>query len=113
MTKYAPGTYVSATASNNYGGLLAENVLGIWVQALDPQGFPITQRDPVTLNPNLAGEAFDSRLPYSYTNYLYGSPQVTTNVASAMPASMQVAIAVMDSRTAARLATTASRPTRH
>jgi len=102
ITSSLIGTYASATPANNYAGLLSENVLGLWVQALSPQGYP-TQQTP---NPGLNGEAFDSRYSYISTNYSYPTAQVMTNVPSVLPSSVQVAIAVIDSRTAARLSTT-------
>lgn len=101
ITSTMLSTYASATAASNYDGLLAENVLGLWVQALDPQSNPIQQG----ISPSLNGEAFDSRFPYTYTNFFYRTPQMQTNIACALPSSMQVAIVVMDSRTAQRLGT--------
>jgi type II secretory pathway component PulJ len=89
-------TTAPATSSSGYAGLMAENVLGLWVQALDPRGNPIQQ------STGLAGENFDSRLPYSYTNSVYTTVP-TTNQAPVLPASLQVAIVIMDSRTAKRL----------
>ena len=94
------GTYGAAT-SPSYAGLLAENVLGLWVQALDPEGNPISQTLP-------AGEVFDSRYPYTYYNFgldISGNGNLTTNVASALPASVRIAIAVTDSRTAKQITT--------
>jgi len=85
-----------ATAASGYAGLLADNVLGLWVQALDPQGNPIQQ------SVGLPGENFDSRLGYAYTNSVYPTA-ASTNVSSALPAAVQVAIVVIDSRTAHRL----------
>jgi prepilin-type N-terminal cleavage/methylation domain-containing protein len=85
-----------ATASSGYAGLLANNVLALWVQTLDPSGNPISQSGG-----GVAGESFDSRLPYSYTNSVY--TVATTNMPSALPASVQIAILVLDSRTARRL----------
>ena len=101
----APATFVSSTSPNNYGGLLAENVIGLWVQALDPLGHPTQQSINTTAN---YGEVFDSRYPYAYTNYdLIGGGGTTgyivTNAASAFPASVQIAVAVVDSRTAKRI----------
>lgn len=86
----------SATSASGYEGLLADNVLALWVQALDPQGNPIRQ------SAGVAGENFDSRLGYSYTNSVY-TGVASTNMASALPASMQIAIVVVDSRTAKHL----------
>jgi prepilin-type N-terminal cleavage/methylation domain-containing protein len=90
-------TNAAGTAASGYSGLMAENVLGLWVQALDPQGRPIKQRPT-----DHAGENFDSRLSYTYTNSVYPSV-LSTNIAPVLPASIQVAILVVDSRTAKRL----------
>jgi len=92
-----------ASESANYTGLLAHNVLGLWVQALDPNGNPIQQQAG-----GLPGENFDSRYPYTYTNSTYGST-LLTNTPSAMPASLQIAIVVLDSRTA-KLLTGSEKP---
>ncbi len=92
-------TLIQAHASlNNYAGLMAENVIGIWFQALDPNGNPIQQ----TL-PNGAPETFDSRYPYAYTNHFLAGWNWETNTTFSAPASIQVAVAVMDSRTAKQL----------
>ena len=85
-----------ATSASGYAGLLAENVLGLWVEALDPQGRPIQQ------STGFAGENFDSRLAYSYTNSVYTTVP-TTNQPPVLPASVQIAIVLIDSRTAKRL----------
>jgi len=86
----------SATAASGYVGLLADNVIGLWIQALDPQGNPIQQTG------GLSGENFNSRLSYAYTNSAYPA-LASTNMAPVLPASVQVAIMVIDSRTAKRL----------
>jgi type II secretory pathway component PulJ len=93
-------SYASGTSANNYAGLLAENVLGLWVQALDPQGKAINQG---VSSANIAGESFDSRFPYSYVN---SANYTATNMATALPSSLQVAIVVVDSRTAKQFART-------
>ncbi len=95
--------YAPATASSGYAGLLADNILGLWVQALDPRGNPIQQ------SVGYPGENFDSRLPYSYTNTVYPAVQ-TTNGPGVLPASVQIAILVLDARTAKRL-TGSEKPT--
>ena len=87
-----------ATEASSYAGLLANNVLGLWVQPLDPNGNAIQQSEVGT-------GSFDSRYPYTYTNALYPGSLVT-NVASALPASLQIAIVVIDSRTAKLLSGT-------
>jgi hypothetical protein len=86
---------------------LAENVLALWVQALDGLGNPIQQAN----NPSLNGEAFDSRYSFGYTNYLYtnnGNPVPATNAAPTLPCAVQIAIVVLDSRTARLLTGTAN-----
>ena len=90
-----------ATAEHGYAGLLAENVLGLWVQTLDPQGNPIGQKNSLGQSIGLAGRNFDSRLVYSYTNSVY--TVASTNMPSALPSTVQIAILVLDSRTAKRL----------
>jgi len=95
----APSAFVSASANNNYAGLLAENVLALWVQALDPSGNPIQQTLPT-------GETFDSRYTYTYTNTPPNNQsalEVPVTGISAGPASLRIAVAVMDSRTAKQL----------
>jgi len=85
-----------ATAASGYAGLLSDNVLGLWIQVLDPRNYPILQTG------GLSGETFDSRFNYTYTNSVYLNV-ATTNVAPALPATVQIAIVVIDSRTAKRL----------
>lgn len=94
-------TNAPATAASGYTGLMSGNVLGLWVQALDGQGNPIQQSGSA-----IQGEAFDSRLGYAYTNFLYanaGGPVLATNAAGALPASLQIAIVIIDSATAHHL----------
>jgi type II secretory pathway component PulJ len=78
-----------ATKAAGYAGQLAENVLGLWLQPLDQQ------KNPISI-PN--GE-FDSTKGYtvSFTN------SATTTFASALPASLEVALVAVDARTAKRL----------
>jgi hypothetical protein len=80
---------------------MSDNVLGLWVQALDGLGNPIQQTGST-----IQGEAFDSRLGYAYTNYLYtnaGNPVLATNAACSLPAAVQIAIVIIDSATAHHL----------
>jgi type II secretory pathway component PulJ len=84
-----------ATSASGYAGVLADNVLGLWVQALDPRGNPITQSGVTFGN-------FDSRVAYSYTNSVY-TTVASTNQPSVLPAAVQIAIMVLDARTAKRL----------
>ena len=102
MTDAILQTNAPATAASGYVGLLADDVLGLWVQALDSSGNPIQQSSGV------AGENFDSRLSYTYTSFAYtgasgGLGLMATNLAPALPARVQIAIVVVDSRTARRL----------
>jgi type II secretory pathway component PulJ len=86
----------SATKESDYAGQLAENVLGLWMQPLDQQQKPIS-RDSKS-QPFANGE-FDSSKGYavSFTN------AVTTRFATALPASLEVALVAVDARTAKRL----------
>ena len=123
-----------ATQTSAYQGQLAENVLGLWVQALDQKMQPITKNATGTLFPT--GQ-FDSTKGYTSTaNYTSGTNTTTnllvypgdssaltpvgggnvavpgTNLASAswgsgsLPAALEVAIVTVDSRTAQRLSGT-------
>jgi len=90
-----------ATTNSGYQGLMSPNVLGVWFQCLDGMGNPIQQGS------SIAGESFDSRLGYAYTNFLYtnssGNPVITTYPPCALPAAIQVAIVIIDSATARHL----------
>lgn len=95
LDKYAPAT------SPDYQGLIGENVLGFWAQALDTYGNPIVKTASGT---TYATDAYDSRQGYSLvangTTHTYGP--------SALPASVRVGIVVIDSGTAKRMT---ARPT--
>jgi hypothetical protein len=86
----------SATKESDYAGQLAENVLGLWMQPLDQPKKPISSDSNSQPFPN--GE-FDSSKGYavSFTN------AVTTRFATALPASLEVALVAVDARTAKRL----------
>jgi prepilin-type N-terminal cleavage/methylation domain-containing protein len=93
LDKYAP-----ASSSQSYAGMVGENVLGLWAQALDDNGNPIlaTAAGSTTA---YAACAYDSRLGYSVTSsgvtYVHGP--------SALPAAVRLGVVVIDSRTARRL----------
>jgi hypothetical protein len=123
-----------ATQAMGYQGQLAENVLGLWVQALDQMGQPITKYPVYSgTNPVVAatgtytGAQFDSAKGYVSTGTYIASgttpsgtmPLVySSNVMSSgsyilpgagngsLPAAVEVAIVVIDSRTALRLSGT-------
>lgn len=88
-----------ATKAAGYAGQLAENVLGLWMQPLDQQKKPITNDSKSQPFPN--GQ-FDSTKGYavSFTN------SATATFASALPASLEVALVAVDARTAKRLSGT-------
>lgn len=83
----APGS------SPSYKGWFADNVLSIWFRALDANGNPITTNAASSPFP---GGAFDSRQGYSFV----GSNGTCQVQGPALPASMEVAVVVVD---AARL----------
>ena len=89
-------TNAPATKAAGYAGQLAENVLGLWMQPLDQQKRPIINDSKS--QPFPTGQ-FDSTKGYtvSFTN----SPAAT--FASALPASLEVALVAVDARTAKRL----------
>jgi len=91
---------IPVPTANNYKGLLAENVLGLWMQALDPTG-----TNSITQAGLPAGETFDSRYPFTYMDYDLnaGNGRSVTKLAGNLPSSVQIAIAVVDSRTAKHL----------
>lgn len=119
-----------ATQATGYQGQLAKNVLGLWVQALDQQGKPITKypvyssSTPVTVSSGTfpAGE-FDSAKGYissiAYTTGVTNSgtlpmsfPRLvaTTNSppplaagSGSLPTAIELAIVTVDSRTALKL----------
>ena len=95
-------TNAPATAAYGYQGLMSPNVLGLWFQALDGTGNPTVQ----SADPTHKGEVFDSRLSYSYVNYLYtngGVPVSATVPPCSLPSAVQVAIVIVDSATARHL----------
>ncbi len=85
-----------ADEPNDYRGLFAENVLGFWIRCLDPEGNPITQDADGTAFAN----GFDSRRGYRYRD---GSGQMITKVGSALPAVIEISLALIDPRSAQRI----------
>lgn len=75
-----------ADAANDYRGLFAENVLGLWITTLDSAGKPITA----------SGQMFDSRA--GYEDSLLGPLS-----ACALPSAVEVGVALLDARSAARI----------
>jgi hypothetical protein len=112
-----PGTWTDAslvanapaTRGTNYAGMLAENVLGLWIQPLDQKNQPITVEGDGASTPFGTGQ-FDASKGYvastGRTYPAYNSSYSTTGAPAgyvslgALPASVQVAIVCVDSRTA-------------
>jgi type II secretory pathway pseudopilin PulG len=89
-----------ATKASDYDGQLAENVLGLWMQPLDQRKNPILNDAKNDAFPN--GQ-FDSVRGYT-VGLTNGSGTLVTKVfASALPASLEVALVAVDARTAKRL----------
>jgi uncharacterized protein (TIGR02599 family) len=95
-----------ANSANNYEGWLADNVVALWVRCLDAYGQPITENIVgATLTP---AYAFDSRKGYtdSLGNLKNGlSLSGSTQNICSLPASVDIAIVVLNSRSALRLTT--------
>ena len=83
----------------SYEGQLAENILGIWMQPLDQAKRPITNN---ASNVAYANGEFDSATGYR-TVLTNGTNSVPYTFASALPASVEVAVVAVDARTARRL----------
>ena len=92
----APGIKSANDPSKNYQGLFAENVLGLWVTALDPIGQPITLD---ATGANITG-SFDSRMGYQYTDS-NGATQIQS--ACSLPAAIDLGLVTLDSRSAKRI----------
>lgn len=90
--------HASAASTNSYAGLVGENVLGLWAQALDSNGNPILTTAAGS-TASYASGAYDSRLGYSVlTNGV-----TTVHGPCALPAAVQLGVVVIDSQTARRL----------
>jgi prepilin-type N-terminal cleavage/methylation domain-containing protein len=93
LDKYAP-----ASPSGSYAGLVGENVLGLWAQALDENGNPIFTTATGSTSSYASG-AYDSRLGYSVTT----NGITTAHIPSALPVAVRLGVVVTDSRTARQL----------
>lgn len=110
-----------ATQATGYQGQLAENVLGLWVQALDQQLQPIAKdASGVAFSPGQfdsargyistaiysTGTTTSGTIPMSYPGMVSPSGSAVppfTGGNGALPAALDVAIITVDSRTAMRL----------
>ena len=86
LTSDAPAT------APYYTGLIAGNVLGLWMQPLDQNQNVITLNSAGT---SFSPEVFDSRSGYQSSN--------SRTYPNALPTSLKVSIIVLDNRTAQRL----------
>jgi type II secretory pathway pseudopilin PulG len=84
-----------ADAANSYRGLLAENVAGMWVRCLAPNGDLITTK---ASGGAFSPGSFDSRLGYSWSGGI--APP------NSLPAAIEVSIVVLDSAAGNRLTET-------
>ena len=87
IAKVAP-----ANSTNAYQGLIAENVVALFVQCLDKYGQPITRN--AAGNP-FANALFDSRQGFTYST--------NTNAACALPPIVRLGFVLIDSRSANRI----------
>jgi prepilin-type N-terminal cleavage/methylation domain-containing protein len=87
------GDWAPADSGNNYLGLMSENVVGFWAEALDPNGNTITS----------PSADFNSRLGYSYKPP--GATDPIQVLPGSLPSAIRVSIATLDPRSAARLNT--------
>jgi len=76
-------TVAPANQANSYQGLFAENVVGMWVRCFDHQGNILTA----------SGATFDSRVGYP-------DASVTPTVTRALPAAVEVSLALLDAASA-------------
>lgn len=103
------GELAPATATNAFKGWMSENVLALWVRALDPMGNPITNTAPPITGVAASGSplstfgsttnsagTFDSKLGYQYAT--------TNRFAPALPAAVEVAITTLPPTVLRRLA---------
>jgi uncharacterized protein (TIGR02599 family) len=91
-----------ANRSNSYKGLFAENILGFWVQCLDPLGQPIVKD---ASGGAFTGDAFDSRRGYTYTDSTQ-TPSTIVVAACALPPIIALSVVTIDSGTASRIGAT-------
>jgi hypothetical protein len=86
----------SGTSANNYAGLLAENVIGLWINPYDKYGSPFFTSSART---------YDSRNPPNTTTT--PNPPITPN----LPAVVDISILILDPATAKRMAAAPSSAT--
>jgi len=103
----APGVKNTGDPANSYKGWFADNVIGLWARSLDARGNPITNS---ALNAAYVNYAYDSRKGYRYqvgTNVIiksgFQSAGTTNQIFATLPASVEVALVILDSRAASRL----------
>lgn len=78
IAKLTPAAADNVNPEHSYKGLLAENIVGLWITPLDPLGKPILQTG--------AGGAFDSRKGYTYGE----GPNLITKPPCALPSAVKV-----------------------
>jgi hypothetical protein len=83
-----------ADQANAYQGLIAENVVALFVQCLDKYGQPIINNAAGTAFP--ANPRFDSRQGFT-------DSKNATNAACALPAVVRLGFVLVDSRSALRI----------
>jgi hypothetical protein len=89
-----------ASTSPPYQGLLAENVVGLWITCLDPYGYPIAKEANGNAFPTSgSGYSFDSRLGYT-------DNAGTVHPVSSLPAAVDISFVIIDSGTAERVGPT-------
>jgi type II secretory pathway pseudopilin PulG len=88
-----------ANKASGYEGQLAENILGLWMQALDQARRPITAN---ASNVAFGSGEFDSSQGYQAV-LPNGNNPVPYTFDRALPASVEVAVIAVDARTARRL----------
>ena len=87
-----------ADASRNYEGLFAENVVGLWIRCLDPEGNPIAK----DASGAAYGNTFDSRRGYQYTD---SDGQTVVKAAGSLPPLVEISLAQLDTRHRRRIDT--------
>jgi hypothetical protein len=96
-----------ATMISSYQGLFAENVIGLWLQCLDPYGQPITLDGtgntyvPSGAYKNYIDNIYDSRRGYTYTEP--DNNQKIINPPCALPAGLNISLVMLDSQSANRV----------
>lgn len=104
----APGVADPNQSAQSYRGWFADHVAGLWVKALDPQGNPIETN---ALGTAYATGAYDSRKGYCYvetngtnvTESGYSAASTNYQMLATLPASVEVALVVLDARAASQL----------